>query len=144
MKSSNRLVLLMLLLATAYLSGCAASGNHFTQPAAAPADKAAIYFYRPKEFAGSALNIAVMDNGSKITSLVNGQFTRVETSAGKHRFNTDTMAIDKPTDMETEAGKIYYVRLGLRMGAWTSTWYLSRVFDEEALDELAKCCKDGK
>ncbi len=128
---------------TVFLSGCAAGGATFTKEAAIPSDKGLIYFYRPKAFQGSAIAISVVDNGKEAFKIKNGQFIKYFAEPGKHQFHTDTMAIDRPTELEVEAGKTYYIKTGLNVGMWVGSWTLNRVYEEEALVEL-KSCKSGE
>lgn len=126
------------------ISGCAAGGSAFTgvQKASNPG-VGVVYFYRPKVYTGSAIKVQLADNGKDIDRLQNGQFIRYEATPGKHEFRTDTMAIDKPVEIDIEAGKNYFIRAGVRQGLWTGTWFLTRVFDSEAISELQTCCKSG-
>ena len=136
-------VILMSVLAI-ILSGCATGGNHFTQVEKAESEgDAVVYFYRPKMFTGSGLNLQLLDNDEKISRISNGQFIRYVTKPGKHSFRTDTLAIDKALNINVEANNVYFLRTGLRQGLWAGTWYLSRVFEEEALTEMQECCKSG-
>lgn len=140
----HRLAALLILFSTFLIGGCAATGNSFVSAKPAPNEKSVIIFYRPKMHMGSALDLTIVDNGKQIMDIQNGQFIRYVADPGNHRFHTDTMAIDKPLTVNLEAGKTYYVRTGLRQGMWTGTWYLSRVYEEEAIQELRECCKDGR
>lgn len=111
---------------------------------AAPEDKTLIYFYRPNNFQGSAVDITIKDNGVAAAKIQNGQYIKYIADVGAHRLHTDTMAIDKPTDLEAEAGKTYFYKTVLNVGMWTGTWSLNRVYDAEALEEMRACCKSGK
>ena len=137
-----RMISLLAVLAASVLAGCTASGSAYTR-SAAPTDEASVVFYRPPAFAGSAVDIMLVDNGAQIGRIQNGQFINYVAAPGMHKFHTDTMAIDKEIEYSVEAGETYYVRLGLRQGMWTGTWFLSRVFEDEALAELKECCKSG-
>ncbi len=125
------------------LNGCSATGASFMAAGSAPTDKGAIYFYRPKAFTGGAVSINLVDNGIKFSTIQNGQYIRYLASPGAHKFHTSTSAIDKEINLNIEAGKTYYVRTGIRQGMWIGTWFLTRVFPEEALAELRSCCKSG-
>lgn len=135
---------ILMVLALLLLSGCAATGSQFTGVEAASSPKiGVVYFYRPKAFVGGGVKVQLADNGEDIMRLQNGQFARYEVMPGKHEFRTDTMAIDKAVEVEIEAGKNYFIRAGIRQGAWTSTWFLTRVYEDEAVAELMTCCKSG-
>jgi len=134
----------ILLVISTILSGCAATGAKYQAVEAIPSDKALITFYRPKAFTGSAVSIKLVDNDSTIGSIQNGQFINYFTDAGSHRIHTKTAAIDKPLELDLEAGQHYFIKTILRQGLWVSTWSLSRVFKEEAISELDECCKSGQ
>ncbi len=126
-----------------FLTGCSAGGPQFSGVKSTPSNKGAIYFYRPKAFTGGGVSVMVNDNKKPLFRLKNGQFRRHLVNPGKHHLNTDTMVIDKGIELDIEAGKTYYLKLGIRQGMWTSTWSLSRVFPKEALGEMKSCCKAG-
>lgn len=126
-----------------FLSGCSATGSNFSTVSSAPSDKASVYFYRPKAFSGGGVSVALVDNGKNFASLQNGQFIQKLFNPGQHKFHTDTAAIDKEVNLDLKAGETYFVRTGIRMGMWVGTWYLTRVFPQEALAELKICCKTG-
>lgn len=128
---------------TFLLGGCAATGNSFVSTAAAPNDKSVIIFYRPKMYAGSAVDFTIVDNGKQVMDIQNGQYIKYVTDPGMHRLHTDTMVIDKPLTLDLKAGETYFIRTGLKKGMWTDTWYLTRVYEQEAVEELRMCCKDG-
>ena len=132
------------LLAALVLAGCAAGGASFSQAAPPPEGKSKIVFYRPAGFVGGGATFMIVDNGTNVQRIQNGQFIEYIADPGMHKLNTDTMAIDKPIEVEAAAGQTYYVRASLRQGAWTSTISLSRVYPDEALAELKDCCKSGK
>lgn len=135
----------LLLLLPIFLSACAATGSQFEGVTSASAPNVGVvYFYRPKAYTGSAVKIQIQDNETDIFALQNGQFTRYEATPGKHEFRTDTMAIDKGVEIDIEPGENYFVRTGLRQGMWVGTWYLTRVFEDEAVAELKVCCKSGE
>ena len=124
--------------------GCAATGSRFIAVEPAPPDMGVVYFYRPKAYTGAAASLMLVDNGEQISRIKNGQFIRYLAVPGHHKFHTDTMAIDKAVEFDVEPGETYFVRTGVRQGMWVGTWYLSRVFPDEALEELKVCCKSGE
>jgi len=124
------------------LTGCVAGGAAFVKDEAVPEDKGLIYIYRPNNFQGSAVDITIKDNGQTVFKIKNGQYVKHFVEPGKHKLHTDTMAIDKPVELDVEGGKTYYLKTSLNVGLWTGTWSLNRVYEEEALLELS-CCKSG-
>ncbi len=125
------------------LSGCSAGGSPFLMPDKATQGKALVYFFRPSAFVGNMASPTLVDNGKEIGDIENGQFVKYEALPGKHKFHTDTMIIDKETEFDLVAGETYYIRAALQQGFWTSTWQLTRIFPEEALQEMKSCCKSG-
>lgn len=124
------------------LVGCSATGESFMKPESS-AEKSTIVFYRPAQFQAGARNVMLVDNKKQIKRIQSGQYIIHRTNPGKHEFRTDTMEIDKSVTFETEPGKIYYVRLDLAVGLWTGSWILSRIYEDQALEQLKKC-KSGK
>lgn len=120
------------------VAGCA-TGPRFTSPIEPPADEAVVYFYRPYQYAASAVAPALRDNGKKITRLMTNGYYEYIVKPGKHEFVTDTMSIDKALSLKLEAGKTYYVRLEPISGMWTMSWRLSYVFPEQGLSEIKSC-----
>lgn len=126
------------------LSGCVARGTAFEKAESVPANMASIYFYRPKEFIGAFTDIPIIENGKEILRLKNGQFIRYVSIPGRHSFQTVSMGIDKPIELNLLAGETYYIRTEIRQGFWVSTLFLGRVYPDEAHVELQKCCIESK
>jgi hypothetical protein len=144
-----RLFAVVIVMITSFfmLSGCATTGSAFVQVETPPVDKAAIYFYRRSMFSGAAVSIKLLDNGGEIYRIQNGQFIRYLATPGKHEFRTDVLGShDKAVEFDLEAGKTYFVRIGFRNADWIGlgTWYLTRVYPDEAIGELQACCKSGE
>ncbi len=131
---------LLLLAAIILLPGCETTERLFNPVEPAPADMGVVNFYRPGETAGGNLNIMLYDNGADISRLQNGQAVKYLATPGEHRFYTDTIEIDRAMVLDVVAGQTYYVKLGLRQGMASGTWALSRVFADEALEEIKSCC----
>lgn len=131
-----------LFLFIAFLAGCSATGSSFVKPEAS-SEKSTIVFYRPSQFQAGARRVMLVDNGKQIQRIQSGQYIIYKTNAGEHEFRTDTMEIDKAITLKTEPGKIYYIRLDIAVGAWTGSWILSRIYEDQALEQLKKC-KSGE
>lgn len=98
-------------------------------------------------FMGAAVNIKLQDNGREITRIQHGQFIRYVATPGKHAFLTDVRGShNKALELDLEPGKTYFVRIGFRIADWIGfgTWYLTRVYPDEAIGELAECCKSSE
>lgn len=144
-----RALLVAIVMATSVLlmTGCATSGSAFVSVEAAPADKSAIYFYRRSMFTGAAVSIKLLDNGREVQRIQNGQFIRYLAPSGKHKFRTNvTGSHDEGVELDVEAGKTYFIRIGFRNADWIGlgTWYLTRLYPEEAIGELKEHCKSGE
>lgn len=126
-----------------FLSGCAATGTRYQ-----PADEikpgfAKVVFYRPSQFQGGAVSWSVSNNGTRLLSLKNGQFVTELLAPGSYKLHTSTAAIDRPLDINFEEGETYYIRTDMRVGMWAGSIALTRVYEEQALQELSTCCKSG-
>jgi hypothetical protein len=137
-----RQVVTLCLAAGAALGGCVVGGTRFTAPDPVPADKAAIYFYRPGELHGAAVAVEIEEPGQPAVAVKNGQFVRVLVAPGSHSYRIEPAGNDQGVSFGVEAGQTYYVRVAIK-GADTNTLYLSRVYPDEATVELKTCCKAG-
>jgi len=126
-----------------FLSGCAATGSRFQPAQQIKPGYAHVVFYRPSAFQGGAVSWTVSDNGERLLSLKNGQFVAQDMAPGAYKLHTSTGAIDRPLEITLEEGKTYYIRTDMRVGMWAGSIALTRVYDEQALQELATCCKSG-
>lgn len=126
------------------LAGCVATGSNFSLQESVQEDKASIVFYRPNEFLGSAVSLVVTENENEILKIQNGQFITYFVEPGVNVYSIKTIGKNNELRLNLEPNKIYYVRSGIRTGTLVNTLYLSRVYEEEALEELKACCKSGK
>ena len=133
---------LLVLAGALVLHGCAATGSAFHLRTPVP-NTALVYVYRPPASFAGARSPTLVDNDQRIGDIRNGQFIDFDLQPGHHLTRTDTEMVDRPLEMDVEVGYVYYLRAGIRAGMWTSTWFLSRVYPEEAQPEIASCCKRG-
>lgn len=140
MKSLFSLAILAVL---AFLSGCAATGSLYQPTKQIKPGYAHVVFYRPSAFQGGAVSWTVSNNDQRLLSLKNGQFVTQDMTPGDYKLHTSTGAIDRPLEITLEADKTYYIRTDMRVGMWVGSIALTRVYDEQALQELATCCKSG-
>ena len=113
-----------------------------TQTVAAPAatetaqTKATIYFYRTKQFAGSALEPTVFMDDKELARMDNGRFFGVTVEAGKHTFRMG----DKQTGFEIDmkAGQEYYARVTIEAGFWKGHGRLTLMQPEQGAFEIKK------
>jgi hypothetical protein len=77
--------------------------------------KAAVFFYRYKQFVGSALSPSVYCDEGELARIENGRYFIVKLAPGKHVLRSN----DKQSGIEAElkGGQEYYVRVELVPGA---------------------------
>jgi len=128
----------------AFLSSCATTGAKFSLQQIVNDGKARIVFYRPKDFMGSAVSFSIQENSVEILKIRNGQFISYITEPDANVYSIKTLGNSNELKLGLEPNQTYYVRLAIRSGAFLNTLYLSRVYESEALEDLAVCCKSGK
>ncbi|MEA2175956.1 MAG: hypothetical protein QOD00_3548 [Blastocatellia bacterium] len=99
-------------------------------------DKATIYFYRIKQFAGSALEPSVYMDDKELARMDNGRFFGVRAAPGKHTFRMG----DKQTGFEIDmkAGQEYYAKVSLETGFWKGHGRLTLLQPEQGAFEIKK------
>ena len=106
------------------------------QVAAATDAPATVYFYRYKQFVGSALAPSVYCDDSELARMENGRFFVAKFAPGKHVFRSN----DKQSGIESElkAGQEYYIRVELVPGAMKGHGRLVLVQAEQGAYEVKK------
>lgn len=104
-----------------------------TQPAA-QADKATVYFYRYKQYAGSALSPSVYCDEAELARMENGRYFSAKLAPGKHTFRSN----DKQSGVEVDLkpGQEYFLRVELVAGFMKGHGRLVAVVPEQAKFEL--------
>ena len=99
-------------------------------------DSALIYFYRIKQFAGSALEPSVFCDGKELARMDNGRYFGVTLAPGKHICSMG----DKQTGFEVDvkAGDEYYARITIDVGLWKGRGRLTLMRKEQGAFELKK------
>ena len=132
MKLTRILTILLLGVTAALVAGCASvnkqASNAYPEPSA---DKALIYFFREKKFAGAMLSYNVKHNDRVIGALANGTYFFYEVEPGTHTFTASTESTVSVT-IEAQAGKTYYVAGGITFGIMAGRPVLSRANDSDA------------
>jgi hypothetical protein len=105
------------LLFVVVLSGLFAFGQEATKPApqtGTKASKATVYFYRYKQFVGSALSPSIYCDGAELARMENGRYFTANVEAGKHSFTSN----DKQSgiDLDLRAGDEYFIRVEIAAG----------------------------
>ncbi|NKB76734.1 MAG: hypothetical protein GKR96_06705 [Gammaproteobacteria bacterium] len=140
----NLKVVIIILISTLFLGGCAATGKHFSELEAVPTEQSVVYFYRPYNYQGGGLRLIVLDNEEEALKLKNAQYVRYVTAPGPHNFEPGNAGKKKGVDINLEPNESYFIRAGLRTGLWSGTWELTRVYEDDAVEEMKACCKDGE
>jgi len=101
-----------------------------------PKDSALIYFYRIKQFAGSALEPSVYCDGKELARMDNGRYFGVTLAPGKHVCSMG----DKQTGFEIDAkqGEEYYARVTIDTGFLKGRGRLNLMQKEQGAFELGK------
>jgi hypothetical protein len=98
--------------------------------------KPTIYFYRIKQFAGSALEPSVYLNDKPMARMDNGRFFGVTLEPGKYTFRMG----DKQTGFEIDMkpGQTYYARVSIEAGMWKGHGRLTLLQPEQGAFEIKK------
>ena len=140
---------LLLLGISVVTSGCASV--HYQELAELPRvsdDKGLIFFFREKEFQGSAISFYIYEGDERIGGLANGTFFFIEPNPGTYTYRAKTEAEEKVT-LEVVAGETYYIKAEVKMGIWVGQPDLTIVHDLEGKSEIpnlkyAVIRKDGE
>jgi hypothetical protein len=104
-----------------------------TQPAT-QTGKAKVYFYRYKQYAGSALAPSVYCDEAELARMQNGRYFTVNLAPGKHTFRSN----DKQSGVEVDLkpGQEYFLRVELVAGFMKGHGRVVAVVPEQARFEL--------
>lgn len=100
------------------------------------ADKATIYFYRIKQYAGSALEPSVYCDEKELARMDNGRYFGVTLEPGKHTCRMG----DKQTgfELEVKPGEEYYAKITIDVGLLKGHGRLTLLQREQGAFELKK------
>jgi|ERR1051326_4085811 hypothetical protein len=103
-------------------------------PAATQPDKATVYFYRYKQYVGSALAPSVYCDETQLARMENGRYFAVKLDPGKHAFRSN----DKQSgaEIELKAGQEYFFRVEIASGFMKGHGRLIMMVAEQARYEL--------
>jgi hypothetical protein len=95
-----------------------------------------IYFYRIKQYAGSALEPSVYCDEKELARMDNGRYFGVTLTPGKHTCRMG----DKQTGFEfdAKAGQSYYAKVTLEAGFWKGHGRLTLLQPEQGAFEIKK------
>ncbi|AVS62931.1 DUF2846 domain-containing protein [Paracidovorax avenae] len=137
--------LALLALSALFLTGCASvnmaskeesdKAKQFDAPAAG---NAGLYVYRDS-FIGKALKKDILVDGKCLGESAPDVFFYTQVEGGKkHTLQTESEFSDSTLEMFMDAGKNYYVRQYIRMGAFTAGAGLAQVTEERGKTDIAK------
>jgi hypothetical protein len=104
-----------------------------TQPATQAA-KAKVYFYRYKQYAGSALAPSVYCDEAELARMQNGRYFVVKLDPGKHTFRSNDKQSGAEVDLKP--GQEYFLRVELVAGFMKGHGRVVAVAPEQARFEL--------
>jgi hypothetical protein len=95
-----------------------------------------LYFYRIKQYAGSALEPSVYCDEKELARMDNGRYFGVSLAPGKHTCRMG----DKQTgfELDVKAGQSYYAKVSIEVGFWKGHGRLTLLQPEQGAFELKK------
>jgi hypothetical protein len=107
-----------------------------SQQSKTDSQKATIYFYRIKQFAGSGLEPSVYCDDKELARMDNGRYFGVTLEPGKHTCRMG----DKQTgfELDMKAGEDYYAKITLEAGFWKGHGRLTLLQKEQGAFEMKK------
>lgn len=118
------------------LGGCA-SGPKFTPDSAVPANRAAVYLYRPSAV-GAAVSPAVTANGVPLAELKAEGYFVYRAAPGELELAQKTEASTSVT-LDIKAGDTYYVKGSVGMGFFVGHPHLVIVANDVGMKEITEC-----
>ena len=115
----------------------AATGQTEQQQVTSSNDSAVtVYFYRYKQYVGSALSPSVYCDEGELARMENGRFFTAKLKPGKHVFRSN----DKQSGIEAElkSGQDYYIRVEIAAGMMKGHGRLVLVAPEQGAYEIKK------
>jgi hypothetical protein len=140
-----KIVSLLVLAAPLLITGCAsvnmapqadsAKAKQFNQPGA---NNAGVYVYR-NGVLGAALKKDVWVDGKCLGQSAPNVFFYTEVEGGKnHKISTESEFSPNDVELTTAAGKNYFVRQYIKMGAFVGGAGLEQVTEEQGKTDIAK------
>lgn len=119
------------------LSGCATLGPKYTPATAVPANRAAVYVYRPGAL-GAALSPNVQANGVPLADLPAHGYFVYYAAPGELTLTQHTEATTSVT-LDVKTGDTYYVKGSVGMGFFVGHPHLVIVSKDVAEQEIKDC-----
>ena len=136
---------LLLLISSAYLSGCA------TVPMASPEEDQArksfpipprgtsgLYIYRNSNF-GGALKKSIYLDGKLIGESAPMTYFYKQINAGKHTLSTESEFSNNDLMLQAQSGKNYFVRQYIKMGVFVGGAGLELMSEKEGKEGVLEC-----
>jgi hypothetical protein len=101
---------------------------------AAKADKATVYFYRYKQYVGSALSPSVYCDEAELARMENGRYFSVKLNPGRHTFRSNDKQSGAEVDLKS--GQEYFLRVELATGFMKGHGRLVAIVPEQGRFEL--------
>jgi len=111
-----------------------ASFGFAQQPASSPQQKASVYVYRYKQFAGSALSPSVYCDEVQLARMENGRYFTVALDAGHHTFRSNDS--QSGVQLDLKPGEEYFIRLEIAAGMMKGHGRLMLTAPEQGRYEL--------
>jgi hypothetical protein len=113
------------------IAGCATVNRQAKQVfPPQPDDKGLVYFYRERHFVGGGISFNVKENKNILGPAGNGTYFFVIAEPGSHVYEAST-EVTSTAVITVEAGKTYYVKCSVEMGAFVGRPCLTIVAPEE-------------
>jgi hypothetical protein len=119
------------------LAGCATLGEKYTPAASVPANRAAVYVYRPSAMA-PAISPNVQGNGVGLSDLPAHGYFVYYAAPGELTLTAHTEATTSVT-LDVKAGETYYVKGSVGMGFFVGHPHLVIVSNDAGAQEIKDC-----
>jgi hypothetical protein len=110
------------------------SASQPTTTAVDTSASATVYFYRYKQFVGSALAPSVFCDDSQLARMENGRFFVAHISPGKHSFHSND--VQAGVELDVKGGEKYYIRVEIATGMMKGHGRLLLTAPEQGAYEL--------
>lgn len=131
-------LIIWIILASALLAGCTASGPAFKPVDPLPAGQGVVYIYREPGFVGSGVYGTVTANKTPITKIMTGGYFPYISKPGTVHFEVSTEATNE-ADVTVESGKEKYLKTTIGIGFFVGHLKFSEVSPEIGKKEISEC-----
>jgi len=128
----------LLILTSALIVGCSASGPVFKPVDPIPVGKGVVYIYREPGFVGSGVYGTVTANKEPIAKIKTGGYFPYLSNPGSVHFEVSTEATNE-ADVTVESGKEKYLKTTVGMGFFVGHLKFSEVSPEIGKKEISEC-----